>query len=74
MNLSIIQVYAPTTNYEDDIIEECYDQIEDTTTRIPKMDFIIIQRDWNTKVGSDVHTIWSKATERYGLGNTNQRG
>ena len=31
MNLSIIQVYAPTADYEDDIIEEFYEQIEDKT-------------------------------------------
>ena len=53
MNLSIIQIYAPTADYED-IIEECYEQIEDTTARIPKNDFMIIQGDWNAKVVSDV--------------------
>ena len=73
MNLSIIQVYSPTADYEDDIIEEFYEQIEDTTARIPKKDFMIIQGDWNEKVDSDGHEIWSKATGRYGLGNTNQR-
>ena len=57
MNLSIIQVYAPTADYEDDVIEEFYEQIEDTTARIPKKDFMIIQGDWNAKVGSDGHEI-----------------
>ena len=28
MNLSIIQVYAPTADYEDDIIDEFYEQIQ----------------------------------------------
>ena len=73
MNMSIIQVYALKADYEDDIIEECYEQIEDTTARISKKDFMIIQGDWNTKVDGDGHKIWSKATERYGLGNNNQR-
>ena len=35
---------------------------------------MIIQGDWNEKVGSDGNEMWSKATGRYGLGNTNQRG
>ena len=74
MNLSSKQVYAPTVDYEDDIIEEFYRKIDDTTARIPKNDFMIIQGDWNAKVGSDSHLRWSKATGRYGLGNTNQRG
>ena len=38
------------------------------------MDFMIIQGDWNVKVGNDSHEIWFKATGRYELGNTNQRG
>ena len=77
MYLSIIQVYVPIYDYEDDIIEEFYVQIEDTTVKIPKKDFMIIQGDWNTKVGSDGH-IGNKnmvqVTRRYGLGNFNQRG
>ena len=74
MNLSIIQVYAPKADYEDDIIEELYEEIEDTNARIPKKDFMIIQGDWNARVGSDNHEMWSKATGIYVLGNTNQRG
>ena len=63
MNLSIIQVYAPTADYEDDIIEEFYEQIEDTTARIPKKDFMIIKGDWNAKYLCDGHKIWSKQRE-----------
>ena len=54
MNLSIIQVYAPTADYEDDIIEEFYEKIEDTTAKIPKKDFMIIQGDWNEKLATTV--------------------
>ena len=74
MNLSIIHVYTLTADYEDDIIEEFYVQIEDTTARVPKIDFMIIKGDWNAKVGSDWYEIWTKSTGRYGMGNTNQRG
>ena len=63
MNLSIIQVYAPTADYEADIIEEFYEQIEDITERIPKKDFMIIQGNWIAKVG--IHEMWSKATVIY---------
>ena len=59
----IIQLYAPTTDYEDGIIEKWYEQIEDITAGIPKKDFMIIQRDWNAKVGSDSHEMWFKAME-----------
>ena len=58
MNLLIIQVYAPTTDYEDDIIEDFYEQIEDTTAQFPKNDFMIIEGDWNAKVSSDGYEMW----------------
>ena len=53
MNLSTIQVYAPKSDYEDDINKECYEKIEDTTARIPKNNFMIIQGDGNAKVSSN---------------------
>ena len=37
-------------------------------------DFIIIQGDWNTKVGGDGNEAWSNATGRYGLGKNHERG
>ena len=49
--------HVATDDYEDDIIEEFNEQIEDTTVRIPKKDFMIIQGDWNEKVGRDGHEI-----------------
>ena len=62
MNMSIIQVYAPITDYEDDTIEELYEQLEDKIARMPNNDFMIIQGDWNVIVDSDSHEMWSKAT------------
>ena len=74
MNLSVVQVYAPTNSYDDETIEEFYALIEQTLITITKKYFIIIQGDWNAKVGGYGYETWSYATGRYGLGNKNERG
>ena len=74
MNLSIVQVYAPTNSYDDETVDNFYELIEETLIMIPKKDFIIIQGDWNAKVGVYGYEAWSIATGRYCLGNTYDRG
>ena len=74
MNLSVVQVYALTNSYDDETVEEFYELIGKTLITIPNKDFIIIQGDWNAKVGGDGYEAWSNAIGRYGLGKTNERG
>ena len=74
MNITIIQVYAPTSDYDDDIIEEFYEQIEIVIATISNKDFLIIQGDWNAKVGGDCNESWTNTAGRFGLGETNHRG
>ena len=63
-----------TNSYDDEIVEEFYELIEQTLITIPMKDFIIIQGDWDTKVGGDGNEAWSNATGIYGLGKINERG
>ena len=35
-NITIIQAYAPTTDYDDDDIEDFYDQLQEVTDQAPK--------------------------------------
>ena len=74
MNITIIQVYAPTTDYSDEDIEEFYELIEDTISKTPKKDFLVILGDWNAKAGTDAHNIWPNSIGRYGHGSTNSSG
>ena len=66
LNLSVVQVYAPTNSYDTETVEEIYELIEHILITIPKEDFIIIQGDWSAKVGGDGFEAWSNATGRYG--------
>ena len=36
MHITIIQVYAPTSDFDDNVIEEFYETIEDAIEKIPK--------------------------------------
>lgn len=73
-NITIIQVYAPTSDYEDEVVEEFYEKLEDTIKKIPKKDILVIQGDWNAKVGPDAYNQWAGTVGRFGAGETNDRG
>ena len=48
-NITVIQVYAPTSNAED---EQFYEDLQDLLELTPKKDILFIIGDWNAKVGS----------------------
>ena len=53
-NITVVQAYAPTTDYDDEKIEGFYEQLpEEVVDQIPKKDILIVQGDWNAKVGKD---------------------
>ena len=51
-NITIIQVYAPTSNIEEAEVEQFYEDLQDLLELTPKKDVLFIIGDWNTKVGS----------------------
>ena len=52
-NITIIQSYVPTTDYDDDDIEDFYDQLQEVIDQAPKKDIPVEQGDWNAKIGED---------------------
>ena len=50
-NITIIQVYAPTTNAKEAEVEEFYEDLQDLKLT-SKIDILFIIGDWNAKVGS----------------------
>ena len=59
LNITIIQVYAPTTDYDDGQIEQFYNQIQTVIGKVNKKDTLIIQGDWNAKVGVNAVEDWA---------------
>ena len=48
-SITVIQVYAPTTNTEEAEVEQLYEDLLELT---PKTNVLFIIGDWNAKVGS----------------------
>ena len=70
-NITVIQVYAPTSNDEEAEVEQFYEDLQDLLELTPKKDVLCIIRDWNAKVGSqEIPGLTSK----FGLGVQNETG
>ena len=51
-SVTVIQVYALTSNTEEVEVEWFYEDLQDLLELTPKKDVIFIIGDWNAKVGS----------------------
>ena len=56
---SIIQVYAPTNDAEDESKEEFYEQLQREVEATPRHDVLIVMGDLNAKIGQD-NEGWEK--------------
>ena len=64
-NITVIQVYAPTSNSEEAEVERSYEDLQDLLELTPKKDVLFIIGDWNAKVGSqEIPGV----TGKFGLG------
>ena len=51
-NITVIQVYAPTSNVEEAEVEWFYEDLQDLLELTPKKDVLFITGDLNAKGGS----------------------
>ena len=51
-NITVIQVYAPTSNAEEAEVEQFYEDLQDLLEMTSKKDVLLIIGDWNAKGGS----------------------
>ena len=73
-NISIIQVYAPTTEHSDEEIEVFYNNLQNVIKTVSKKDILVIQGDWNAKIGKDTIQIWGQISGKSCNNTTNERG
>ena len=73
-NMTIIQVYAPTSDYDDETVEKFYELLDATITKVPKKDITIVQGDWNAKIGPDAYETWAGTTGKFSARVTNDCG
>ena len=70
-NITVIQVYAPTSNAEEAEVEWFYEDLQDLLKLTPRRDVLFIIGDWNAKVGSQETP---GVTSKFGLGMRNEAG
>ena len=70
-NITVIQVYAPTSNAEEAEVERFYEDLQDLLEPTPQKDVLFIIGDWNAKVGSQETP---EVTGKFGLGVQNEVG
>ena len=70
-NITVIQVYALTSNTEEADVEQFYEDLQDLLELTPKKDVHFIIGDWNAKVGSqEIPGV----TGKLGLGHKMKQG
>ena len=68
-NITVIQVYAPTSNAEEVEVKWFYEDLQDLLELTPKKDVFFIIGDWKAKLGSQEI---SGVTGKFGLGVQNE--
>ena len=51
-NITVIQVYAPSSNAEGAEVEQFYEDLQDLLELTPKKDVLFMIGDWNAKIES----------------------
>ena len=70
-NITVIQVYASTSNTEEVEVERFYEDLQDLLELTPKKDVLFIIGDWNAKIRSqEIPGV----TGKFGLGIENEAG
>jgi exonuclease III len=64
-NITFINVYAPTEDNEDEIVDEFYETLQVVCDEIPKHDAIITLGDFNAKLGRE--QLYKDVTGRHSL-------
>ena len=70
-NITVIQVYAPTSNAEEAEVKRFYEDLQDLLELITPKDILFIIGDWNAKVGSQEIL---GVTGKFGLGVQKEAG
>ena len=70
-NITVIQVYAPTSNAEEAEVEQFSEDLQDLLELTPKKDVLCIIGDWSAKLGSQETP---RVKGKFGLGIWNEAG
>ena len=72
-SLQIIQVYAPTSNHDDETVQMFYEELENDMEK-KACSHHVVMGDFNVKTGVQNINEHMKCTGPFGIGNRNERG
>ena len=61
-----MQISAPTSSQTDQEIEDFYQELGTAINSSPKSDIMIVQGDWNAKIGPDAYAEWAGTAGKFG--------
>ena len=64
-NITIIQAYAPTSGHDDSEVAHFYQQLQETIDQTLNKDILVVQGDWNAKVGKHAQVAWGEVCGPY---------
>ena len=73
-NITVVQAYALTSDYDDNEIEEFCDQLQNVIDQTLKKDILVVQGNWNAKVDRGACGNRQGICEPSCNNNTNERG
>jgi Reverse transcriptase (RNA-dependent DNA polymerase)/Endonuclease/Exonuclease/phosphatase family len=71
VNITVVQVYMPTTAHKDEEVDDIYEEIERRLGNIKGTDYVVVMGDWNAVVGEGEQ---DGIIGKFGLGRRNERG
>lgn len=71
VNITLIQIYAPTADAEEDIVNEFYESVQQEVDKVSSYDLLVVMGDWNAKIGAAAEL---PVVGKYGLGKRNEAG
>ena len=72
--LTIFQIYAPDSSYDDAEIDMFYNNLQDEINKLPRKNTFMIIGDFNAIVGKHSYVNWPETAGRYSIGTRNIRG
>ena len=71
--MTVIVCYAPTEEAEDEMKDEFYEQLEEAIPTTPQHDMLLVNGDFNARVGMD-NTDKERTMDTHGIGHINNNG
>ena len=53
------------SSYDDSEVDEFYRELQSLVDQAPKRDILVVQGDWNAKVGEDAQEDWGEVCEPF---------